>query len=51
MPPTKPSKRPHLSLSETHTRKILVVQPAQNGHGQRVTDGLDGAGDRCILVQ
>jgi hypothetical protein len=30
---------------------ILVVQPAQDGHGQRLTDGLDGAGDRRVLLQ
>jgi hypothetical protein len=30
---------------------ILVVQPAQNWHGQRLTDGLDGAGDRRVLLQ
>ena len=29
---------------------ILVVQAAQNWHGQRLTDGLDGAGDRCVLL-
>jgi len=30
---------------------ILVVQPAQNWHRQRLTDGLDGAGDRRVLLQ
>jgi hypothetical protein len=31
--------------------EILVVQPAQNWHRQRATDGLDGTRDRCVLVQ
>ena len=30
---------------------ILVVQAAQNWHGQRLTDGLDGAGNRRVLLQ
>jgi hypothetical protein len=30
---------------------MLVVQAAQNWHGQRLTDGLDGAGDRRVLLQ
>jgi hypothetical protein len=30
---------------------ILVVQPTQDGDGQRLTDGLDGAGDRRVLLQ
>ena len=30
---------------------ILVVQPTQNWHGQRLPDGLDGAGDRRVLLQ
>jgi hypothetical protein len=30
---------------------ISVVQAAQDRHGQRLTDGLDGAGDRRVLLQ
>ena len=30
---------------------ILMVQSAQNWHGQRLTDTLDGAGDRRVLLQ
>src|SRR5262245_15662220 len=30
---------------------ILMVQSAQNWHGQRLTDGLDGARDRRVLLQ
>jgi hypothetical protein len=30
---------------------ILVVQSAQNWHGQRLTDCLDGTGDRRVLLQ
>jgi hypothetical protein len=30
---------------------VLVVQLAQNWHRQRLTDGLDGAGDRRVLLQ
>lgn len=33
------------------TSDIVVVQPAQYRHGQCVTDRLDGAGNRCILMQ
>jgi hypothetical protein len=31
--------------------EILVVQSAQNWHGQRATDSLDGTRDRRVLVQ
>jgi hypothetical protein len=41
---------PVVPVGNSHSY-ILVVQPAQNWHGQRATDSLDGAGDRCILVQ
>jgi len=27
------------------------VQPAQYWHGQRLTDGLDGTGDRRVLLR
>jgi hypothetical protein len=30
---------------------ILVVQSAQNRHGQRLSDSLDGTGDRRVLLQ
>jgi hypothetical protein len=30
---------------------ILVVQSAQNWHGQRLTDCLDGSRDRRVLLQ
>ena len=30
---------------------ILMVQPAQDGHGQRLTDGLHSARDRRVLIQ
>ena len=30
---------------------ILVMQSAQNWHGQRLTDCLDGTGDRRVLLQ
>jgi hypothetical protein len=30
---------------------MLVVQPAQNWHGQRATDGLDGAVDWRVFLQ
>jgi hypothetical protein len=30
---------------------ILVVQSAQNRHGQRLTDGLDGTGNGRVLLQ
>jgi len=30
---------------------ILVVQPAQHRHGQRLTDALDGTGNRRVLLQ
>jgi hypothetical protein len=30
---------------------ILVMQPAEHRHGERLTDGLDGARDRRILLQ
>jgi hypothetical protein len=30
---------------------ILVVQSAQNWHGQRLTDSLDGTRDRRVLLQ
>jgi Transposase DNA-binding len=30
---------------------VLVMQPAQNRHGQRLADGVDSARDRCILLQ
>jgi hypothetical protein len=31
--------------------KILMMQPAQNRHRQRATDGLDSTWDRRVLVQ
>jgi nucleoside-diphosphate-sugar epimerase len=31
--------------------EILVMQPAQNWHGQRATDGLDSTWDWRVLVQ
>ena len=30
---------------------ILMVQPAQYWHGQRLTEGLDDTGDRRVLLQ
>ena len=30
---------------------ILMVQPAQDGHGQGLTDGLHSARDRRVLIQ
>jgi hypothetical protein len=30
---------------------ILMVQPAQDGYGQCLTDGLDRTGDRRVLLQ
>jgi len=30
---------------------ILVMEPAQNRHGERLTNRLDGARDRCVLLQ
>ena len=30
---------------------IMVVQPAQDGHCQRLTDRLSGAGKRRVLLQ
>jgi hypothetical protein len=30
---------------------ILMVQPAQDGHGQRLTDDLHSARDRRVLIQ
>jgi hypothetical protein len=29
----------------------LVMQPTQDGHGERLTDGLHDAGDRRIFLQ
>ena len=29
---------------------ILVMQPTQDRHGERLTDGLHGAGDRRVLL-
>jgi hypothetical protein len=31
--------------------EILAMQPAQNWHGQRATDGLDSTWDWRVLVQ
>ena len=31
--------------------EVLVVQSAQDWHGQNTADGLDGAGYRRILIQ
>src|SRR5208337_5206448 len=45
-----PVLRPLVPVGNSHS-DILVVQPAQDGHGQRLTDGLDGAGDRRVLLQ
>ena len=30
---------------------ILVVQPTQDGHCKRLTDGVDSAGDWRVLLQ
>src|ERR1700687_782646 len=49
-PLPKPAPCATVPVGNSHSY-ILVVQPAQNWHGHRATDGLDGAGDRCILVQ
>jgi hypothetical protein len=44
------SQSPTVPVGNSHSY-VLVVKPAQDGYGQRLTDGLDGAGDRCILVR
>lgn len=43
------SARP-VSVGNSHSY-ILMVQPAQDGHSQRLTDGLHSARDRRVLIQ
>jgi hypothetical protein len=40
-----------LSLSETHARTYWWCSPPQYWYGQGLTDGLDSAGDRRVLLQ
>jgi hypothetical protein len=47
----RPSVCPHVVVPVGNSHSYVLVKPAQDGHGQRLSDGLDGAGDRCILVR
>jgi hypothetical protein len=52
LPPVEPGYLALQAVPVGNSRSdILVMQPAQNRHGQRLTDSLDGARDRRILLQ
>jgi putative restriction endonuclease len=48
--PTLPTKYAPVPVGNSGP-DILMVQPAQYWYGQGLTDGLDGAGDRRVLLQ